>query len=83
MILVIFYTVYIGKMVLQKRKGIQTDQIAKNKQKDKVFVIESIMKFATYSVVAAEAVSVFIIQPTLPKIFVMTGPVLPKMIRLK
>lgn len=28
-ILVFFYTVYIGKMLLQRRKGIQTDQIAK------------------------------------------------------
>ncbi len=28
-ILIFFYAVYIGKMFLQKRKGIQTDQIAK------------------------------------------------------
>lgn len=28
-ILVFFYTVYIGKMLLQRRKAIQTDQIAK------------------------------------------------------
>lgn len=75
-ILVTFYTVYIGKMILQKRKGIQTDQIAKNKQKDKVFVIELIMKFATYLVVVAEVVSVFIIQPPLSEIFVVTGIIL-------
>ena len=28
LILAVFYTVYIGKMLLQKRKGIRTDQIA-------------------------------------------------------
>ena len=36
LILTVFYAVYISKMVLQKRKGIQTDQIAKGKQKTKV-----------------------------------------------
>ena len=28
-ILVFFYSVYLGKMVIQRKKGIQTDQIAK------------------------------------------------------
>ena len=35
-ILIIFYGIYIGKMILQRRKGIQTDQIAKGRQKNKV-----------------------------------------------
>ena len=56
LILVIFYTVYLGKMLLQRKKGIQTDQIAKGKQKNKVFYIELIMKIATYSVVVVEVI---------------------------
>ena len=38
-ILLIFYSIYLGKMALQKRKGIQTDQIAKGKKKDGVFAM--------------------------------------------
>ena len=58
-ILVIYYSVYLGKMMLQKRKGIQTDQIAKGKQKDRVFYTELILKIATYAVVAVQVVSIF------------------------
>jgi len=54
-----FYSIYIGKMILQKRSGIQTDQIAKGKKSKEVFVTEVIMKFATYSIVLVEILSVF------------------------
>ena len=65
-ILVIFYSVYLGKMMLQKRKGIQTDQIAKGKQKDRVFYTELILKIATYAVVAVQVVSIFAAKTQLP-----------------
>ena len=71
-ILAAFYAVYIGKMILQKRKGIQTDQIAKGKQKTKVFYIELAMKIATYSVVAAEV----LVSPHLPQTLAVIGVVL-------
>lgn len=32
-ILLIFYSIYMGKLLLQKKKGIQTDQIAKGRQR--------------------------------------------------
>ncbi len=76
LILAVFYAVYISKMVLQKRKGIQTDQIAKGKQKTKVFYIELVMKIATYSVVVAEVLSLFFAPPYLPQTFVAAGVVL-------
>lgn len=59
-ILIFFYAVYIGKMLLQKRQGIQTDQIAKGKIKDKVFYTELVMKAATYTVVFVGALSIFL-----------------------
>lgn len=62
-ILLIFYSIYIGKLLLQRRKGIQTDQIAKGRQKDKVFYIEATMKIATYSVVLVEFISILIVKP--------------------
>lgn len=76
LILAVFYAVYISKMVLQKRKGIQTDQIAKGKQKTKVFYIELVMKIATYSVVAAEILSLFFAPPYLPQPLAAVGVVL-------
>lgn len=76
LILAMFYTVYISKMILQKRKGIQTDQIAKGKQKTNVFYIELVMKIATYSVVLAEVLSLFFVSPNLPQTLVVAGMVL-------
>ena len=73
LILALFYAVYIGKMLLQKRKGIQTDQMARDKDKNKVFYIELIMKIATYSVVAVEVFCIVFITPSLPQILVMIG----------
>lgn len=73
LILALFYAVYIGKMLLQKRKGIQTDQMARGKHKNKVFYIELIMKIATYSVVAVEVFCIVFITPSLPQIPVMIG----------
>lgn len=65
-ILVMFYSVYFGKMLQQKKRGIQTDQIAKGKQKGRVYDTERIMKLATYLVVLAEVLSIFLARPTLP-----------------
>lgn len=58
MILAAFYSIYIGKMLIQKKKGIQTDQIAKGKKKDKTYYTELVMKVATYSVVIVEIISI-------------------------
>ena len=53
-----FYSVYITKIILQKRKGIQTDQIAKGNKDRKLLFTETTMKFATYSVVIVEVFSI-------------------------
>ena len=45
-ILLLFYGCYFGKMFLQKKKGIQTDQIGKGKI-GRVKAIELTMKVAT------------------------------------
>ena len=48
-ILLLFYGCYFGKMFLQKKKGIQTDQIGKGKT-GRSKAIELIMKVATINV---------------------------------
>lgn len=75
-ILLVFYSVYIGKMLLQKKQGIQTDQIAKREKRDKIFYTELLMKIATYSVVMAEVVSIFVVEPVLPMGIMMIGVLL-------
>ena len=75
-ILIIFYSIYLGKMILQKKKGIQTDQMAKNKQKNKVFYIELILKIATYMVVLIEIISIFTAPSQLPQVFIISGAIL-------
>lgn len=72
-ILIFFYAVYLGKMFLQKRKGIQTDQIAKGKKKNKVFYIELIMKIATYAIVVVEVLSILNVEPKLPRVVQIVG----------
>lgn len=57
-ILGMFYISYFTKMVLQRRKGIQTDQISKGGKPKKVLRIEAWMKIATFSVVFAEVTSI-------------------------
>ena len=67
--LIAFYLIYVGKMITQKKKGIQTDHIAKGKKKDTLMTVEIIMKFATYSIVVVEVVSIalnsYVLNPTM------------------
>ena len=56
-ILLVFYGCYFGKMFMQKKKGIQTDQIGKGKT-GFVKMIELTMKVATLLVPLAEIISI-------------------------
>lgn len=64
--LIIFYSIYFGKMIAQKRKGIQTDQIAKGKEKGRRYYIELIIKIATIGIVGLEVVSILMNLSMLP-----------------
>lgn len=57
-----FYAVYLGKMILQRKQGIRTNQMAKGKRHDKVYYTELTLKLATYSVVLVEVLSIFLIE---------------------
>lgn len=67
--LIAFYLIYIGKMIAQKKKGIQTDHIAKGEKKDTLMTVEIVMKIATYSIVAVEVASIvlnsYVLSPTI------------------
>ena len=57
-VLTVFYIAYFTKMILQRRKGVKTDQIGKGNKPRKLLVIEILMKIATYSIVAVEVISI-------------------------
>ena len=57
-VLAVFYAIYLGKMLAQRQKGIQTDQIARGKERGRRYTVELLMKLATYSVVAVELLSI-------------------------
>ena len=73
----LFYGVYLGKMIGQKRKGIQTDQIARGKAcHGKRFWVEVILKIATYGIVIAELFTIVFLRTFLPWQFRFIGAVL-------
>lgn len=65
-ILTIFYGIYIGKMISQRKKGIQTDQIAKGNKEKNVLAIELLMKIATYAVLIIEVISLYLELSLMP-----------------
>lgn len=54
----VFYFIYFAKMLLQRQKGIVTDQIAKSKVHDRGFYIEAVMKIATIAAPITEVISI-------------------------
>lgn len=56
-VLAVFYGCYFVKMISQRKKGIRTDQIGKDKT-GSVMVIETAMKIAAYLVPIAEVISI-------------------------
>lgn len=57
-LLLVFYGIYFGKMLGQKKKGIRTNQIAKGDKAEELLYIEFIMKIATIGVPVYELVSI-------------------------
>lgn len=66
LILLAFYGCYFTKMLIQKRKGIQTDQMGKGKEGFVKF-IEKTMKTATLLVPVIEAASILLNTSPFPK----------------
>lgn len=72
-ILLFFYGVYFGKMLGQRRRGIQTDQMGRGQKERRVYRIERVMKIATAAVVAAQVVSLCFDWSLLPAPFRAAG----------
>lgn len=59
-ILALFYTAYFTKMILQAKRGVKTDQIAKGSKSRKLLIIERLLKMATFSIIPVEAASIIL-----------------------
>lgn len=58
LIIAVFYTVYLGKMIRQRKQGIRTDHMGKGKKDKSLVRTELIMKTVTYGIVAVQLVSI-------------------------
>jgi protein-S-isoprenylcysteine O-methyltransferase Ste14 len=57
-ILVAFYSIYFGKMLAQRRRGIRTDQIGRGAKSSELLATEVVMKIVTYATVFAQVLSI-------------------------
>lgn len=57
LILVMFYSIYLAKAWLQKRRGIQTHQIGKGKE-GRVQIVETVMGIVTVSIIPVQLLSI-------------------------
>lgn len=58
-IIILFYSAYFGKMLLQRKKGITTNQMGKGVKEKQTLRVERLLTIATYSIVPIELVSIF------------------------
>lgn len=59
-VLVLFYSSYFGKALLQRKKGIITDRMGKGNKAKRTFLIEIILKVITYTMAAVQTISVIV-----------------------
>lgn len=65
LVLAVFYGIYFAKALLQKRRGIQTRQIGRRKEKS-IHTVELLMSIATLGVVATQLLSIVLDWSCLP-----------------
>ncbi|MGZ9585821.1 methyltransferase family protein [Paenibacillus marinisediminis] len=56
----LFYGSYMLKMLLQRQKGISTNRMGKGTKERKTFIIESVLKAATYALAAVQIISILL-----------------------
>ena len=75
-ILILFYTFYIAKIVLQKKQSIKTNQMGMGNKPKKVLLIERIMSVATVLTIVVEVSSILFVKQELPQGVRIAGMVL-------
>ncbi len=62
LILAVFYGFYIGKLVIQRKQSIKTNQMGSGDKPRKVLIIERVMSLATVLTIVIEVVSIFVVK---------------------
>lgn len=62
LIMAAFYLTFLTKMLIQKKQGIVTNQVGKDKSDRKRYVIETIMGYSTVIIVVVELISIFFMK---------------------
>ena len=57
LIMILFYSIYFGKMIIQKRQGIKTRQLGKGKNQN-VRAVEILLSIATLVIVPIQLISI-------------------------
>lgn len=71
--LLVFYGIYYAKMLIQKKKGIVTNQIAKGSEHDKTYYVEVVLKYVSLLVPIAQVISIILGTIGLPLIYQVFG----------
>lgn len=72
LVIALFYGIFFLKALFQKRKGIQTRQIGKRKERD-AYLVEMLMSIAVVCVVPVEVVSILCERSVLPPVVRVLG----------
>ncbi|WP_341877826.1 isoprenylcysteine carboxylmethyltransferase family protein [Defluviitalea saccharophila] len=59
-ILILFYGAYLTKLIVQKRKGIQTTQLGIGSKSKKTLLVEKLLKFTSFVIVPIELISILL-----------------------
>lgn len=59
-ILILFYGAYLTKLIVQKRKGIQTTQLGIGSKSKKTLLVEKLLKFTSFVIVPKELISILL-----------------------
>ena len=62
LILIVFYSFYFAKIIIQKRQSIKTNQMGKGNKPKKVLLIERILSVTTISAVIGGVCSIFLVK---------------------
>ena len=72
-----FYSIYAGKLIAQKKKGIQTDHLAKGNKQNTLLKFEFVLKIATCCMVIVEVISIafdlYLLTPTIRAFGIVLG----------
>lgn len=76
MIMLVFYTFYFAKIIIQKKQSIRTNQMGVGNKPKKVLVIERVMSVATVSTCIVGICSILFVKSCLPEAFRIAGSII-------